>query len=148
LPGTRCYYFDSIGVPSPEAMIGEFGSGEAWQAEMTRRWVARLAENSDGARVAILDGQVRPSIMRAALTESGMTKAAMLLVDCSAGVRDARLRARGQPELATSEMTNWAAYLRGQADALGLFVIDTSDSSVETSIAAMVEWIRLMVEGD
>ena len=45
--------------------------------------------------------------------------------------RRARLAQRGQPELANLRMDNWAAYLRGQADALGLRVIDTDALAVE-----------------
>ena len=74
----RCFYFDSIGVPSAEVMDRDFGGGEQWQALAT-------------ARTERLCGP------------------------------------RGQPELARNRMMAWAAYLRGQADALKLPVIDTTD---------------------
>ena len=35
----------------------------------------------------------------------------------------------------------WAAYLRGQADALGLEVLDTTTQSLETSVQALAESI-------
>jgi hypothetical protein len=35
----------------------------------------------------------------------------------------------------------WAAYLRGQADALGLEVLDTTNQSVATSVQALAESI-------
>ena len=55
----------------------------------------------------------------------------MILFDCSRAVRDARLHGgREQPDLATDRMDHWAAYLRGQADALGLPVIDTTNVSI------------------
>jgi hypothetical protein len=44
--GVRCHYFDSIGVPTPEAMISEYGGGEPWQRAMTERWVRRLADET------------------------------------------------------------------------------------------------------
>jgi hypothetical protein len=34
-------------------------------------------------------------------------------------------------------MENWAAYLRGQADALGLDRIDTSSALISTSLAKL-----------
>jgi hypothetical protein len=37
-PIINCLYFDSIGVPSPEQMIAEFGSGENWQRAKTFDW--------------------------------------------------------------------------------------------------------------
>jgi len=68
----------------------------------------------------------------------------VVLLDCSPEVRAARLRGpRQQPELATDRMDAWAAYLRGQADALGLDVIDTSELSVE----AVADLLGRMTEG-
>jgi broad-specificity NMP kinase len=55
----------------------------------------------------------------------------ILLLDCSPAVRRHRLALRGQPELANLQMDMWAAYLRGQADALGLAVVDTTSMTVE-----------------
>jgi hypothetical protein len=54
-----------------------------------------------------------------------------LLLDCDSSIRRRRLTERGQLDLATARMENWAAYLRGQADALGLPVLDTSKLCLE-----------------
>ena len=54
---TRCYYFDSIGVPNPEAMEREFGSGERWQEHATGKWIARVAADGDPATVKVLEGR-------------------------------------------------------------------------------------------
>lgn len=117
LAGVRCYYFDSVGVPAAEVMEREFGGGENWQSVATARWVERLAANPDRADVAVLEGQTRPSFIRPALERAGARHAGIVLLDCSAEVRAARLHGpRGQPELATARMDAWAAYLRGQAD--------------------------------
>jgi hypothetical protein len=63
----------------------------------------------------------------------------IILLDCNPSVRRHRLvELRKQGELDNSTMENWAAYLRGQADALGLPVIDTSDLTLE-GVAAAVE---------
>jgi dephospho-CoA kinase len=127
LDGIRCYYFDSIGVPSTEEMTRQFGSPAVWQETMTRQWIARLARPEEGVRIAVLDGQVRPSFLRTAFAEVGVTNGRVILVDCSHEVREARLRGpRKQPDLASRDMAAWAAYLRGQADALALPVLDTS----------------------
>ncbi len=131
LPGIRCHYFDSVGVPTPEAMIAEFGSPEEWQAETTHRWIAKLAKNGDPHQVGVLDGQVRPSVALAAFARCGVSRGEILLIDCSQRVREARLRdERRQPELASPQMAAWAAYLRGQADALGLPILDTTDLTI------------------
>lgn len=139
IPGVWCYYFDSIGVPPPEIMERDFGTGDGWQAAATTRWIERLAANEDGAEIAILDGQTRPSFIRPALGRAGVHHARIVLLDCDSRVRTARLAGpRGQPELATPRMDAWAVYLRGQADALGLPVVDTTQKSV----AAVADAIR------
>lgn len=132
MSGVRCYYFDSIGVPTPADMEREWGSGERWQERMTQRWIERLAANPDGCEVALLEGQTRPSFIQPHLTSAGIRHARILLLDCTPAVRQARLRdSRGQPELAGERMDAWAVYLRGQADALGIRALDTSDMTIE-----------------
>jgi hypothetical protein len=128
LAGVGCYNFDSIGVPSPAVMDARFGSGAGWQAWALGEWVARLIRNDDGVRLAVLDAQVRPTAVRDALAALDRPmRSSFVLVDCGYAERNARLRGpRGQPELATPDMDCFAAYLRGQADALGLAVIDTT----------------------
>jgi hypothetical protein len=139
LPGVRCYQFDAIGVPSPDAMEREFGGAENWQAVATAHWVERLARNPDGADVAVLEGQTRPSFIRPALERARMRHARIVLLDCQPDVRAMRLAGpRGQPELATSRMEAWAAYLRGQADALALPVVDTTRQPLD----AVADWLQ------
>lgn len=124
LPELACFHFDSIGVPASEEMSRAFGSPERWQEATTYEWIARLRGRSE--RLLILEGQTRPSFILAGL--AGAREAAgIVLLDCTPAARSHRLRSeRQQPELDTSQMNHWAAYLRGQADALHLPVIDTT----------------------
>lgn len=123
-------FFDSIGVPSPEEMIREFGSGSAWQERATHDWVRRIAE--EPTSIVVLEGQTRPSFVRAAVATHGPPAYEIVLLDCQLRVREERLtRSREQPELASPDMDRWAAYLRGQADALRLPIIDTTELSVK-----------------
>lgn len=144
--GIGCYYFDTIGVPTAEEIAARFGNGEAWQAWALDQWLERLTRNDDGAAIAVLDAQVRPSQVRAMFRRHGVTCGGVVLVDCDYDERNARLRElRGQPELANWLMDTWAAYLRGQADALDLPVIDTTRATVDDSLAALrheVEKVR------
>jgi GNAT superfamily N-acetyltransferase len=142
LPGVQCFHFDSIGVPSLEVMEREYGGPERWQAWATNEWLRRLAAVGNGVHVAILDAQTRPSTVVAAPGAGTAWRGQVVLLDCSPEVRAARLRGpRGQGELATARMDAWAAYLRGQADALGLPVIDTS----ELTIAAAADQLERIV---
>jgi hypothetical protein len=129
--GVRCHHFDDIGVPSPDEMKRQWGSGERWQADATRRWIARLAALPEDGCINILDGQVRPSFVEAARASLDLPPIPMLLLDCGPKVRRTRLEQRGQPELANEQMNSWAAYLRGQADALGLVVIATDKMTID-----------------
>lgn len=146
IPLVRCHYFDSIGVPTPEVMDRDWGGGERWQEEMTKQWIDRLAVNADGAALAVLDGQTRPTFIQPHLARAGVRNARVLLLDCAASVRNARLRgSRGQPDLATERMDAWAGYLRGQAEALGLRIIDTSHLSVERVADILEEEIAALL---
>ena len=132
LPGIRCFYFDSIGVPSAEEMERAFARGESWQAWATDEWLQSLHGLGAETRVAVLDAQTRPSHVLGPHAKPGARTTHVVLLDCASEVRDARLRGpRGQPELANARMDSWAAYLRGQADALDLPVVDTTLLSVD-----------------
>jgi hypothetical protein len=105
---------------------------EQWQAWATNQWLMRLAALGDEVRVAVLDAQTRPSTVLRSAGAGTQWNAHVVLLDCAPDVRAARLSGpRGQPDLANDRMDTWAAYLRGQADALGLPVIDTTRLTVE-----------------
>jgi len=129
LPGVTCAFFDSIGVPPPEAMPPD------WQEKTTTEWIRRLARAPGD--VAVLDGQTRPTFALQAFTEVGIA-GSVVLINCALDVRNARLVARGQPELASHDMHAWAAYLCGQADALGLPQIDTTALDIDQATDALL----------
>jgi hypothetical protein len=106
-------------------MIAEFGSPEGWQATTTQRWIATLAPEGDPDRLAVLDGQVRPSEVLAAFNRCGVSRGGILLVDCSREVRESRLREE-----------------RGQADALGLPILDTTRRTVSAATDALASHVR------
>jgi hypothetical protein len=137
LAGVHCHHFDSVGVPPQSEMEAQDGSGRAWQWATLQTWIARLAVPDPHVRVAVLDAQVRPSDVRAALALAGVP-GTIVHIECAASVREARLLgARQQPALVNSAMAMWAAYLRGQADALGLAVLDTSEATLVDSASAL-----------
>jgi len=144
LPGVGCYHFDAIGIPADDDP--RFADGEAFQAWALNEWVARLARNEDRVRVAVLDAQVRPSAVRHALAGHGVPRGEVVLVDCCYAERNARLRGpRGQPELANAQMDCWAAYLRGQADALEVPVLDTSGLTPDRGVDFLCERVAALL---
>jgi hypothetical protein len=127
------HYFDSIGVPSAEEMVS-YGGGEGWQRWASEIWVRRLGDLQ--SPLELLEGQTRPSYLVPVIAEYPDLDPTILLLDCAPAVRRHRLTEhRNQPELANPTMDTWAVYLRGQADALGLPVIDTSELTLNEVVA-------------
>ena len=132
------FYFDSIGVPPVDDMIAEFGSTDEWQRAATRKWVNRILESSN-KDVAVLDGQIRLSYIDEACKDLPCAFR-IVLVDCNDDVRTARLGTRGQSELASPDMMNWAAFLRSEAEENDrATVLDTSEMTVEGATTALLE---------
>ncbi len=125
-------YFDSIGVPSFEDMVKEYGSGEAWQKAKTFGWSKKLKPELETSSV-ILDGQIRQSFVDEACKENDVSSYSIILFDCTNEERIKRLTKRGQPELANADMLNWAKYLREQSLDRGDTIIDTTGQSIEES---------------
>ncbi len=125
-PNLLAYHFDDLGVPSFEEMNTRFGSPAQWQAYNVREWMSKVTQLKDTSLV-VLDGQVRPTDIFDAAKQEGLSAIHVTLIDCSHEERRRRLlNERVQPELDMLDMYAWAAYLHGQADALGLEIIDTT----------------------
>jgi RNase adaptor protein for sRNA GlmZ degradation len=148
--GIRCFYFDSIGVPTTQEMARDYGNTDQWQASATREWLVRLAGLTSEISLAVLDGQTRPSfVFEAAAAVAAPRVVRVALLDCSPQVRNSRLRtSRKQPELANVTMDLWAAYLRGQADALNLRVIDTTALTVSQATDQLESYVLRLIESD
>lgn len=111
------------------------------QANVLRYWITSLSQTE--VELAVLDTQIRPHRALEVLNEASIDCAQVVLVDCDPVKRNERLYTeRGQPELANPRMDCWAAYLRGQADALKLSIIDTSDDPVERSVVQLELLVR------
>lgn len=131
-PTIEIVHFDRIGVPTTAEMIAAYGSPEGWQSAMTMKWLEDLAgRRSDGD--VLLEGQMRIAFVTAAAERAGVTDYRLVLIDCDDVTRAARLAGRGEGGLAGGEMMRWAAYLRDEAWAAGVPVIDTSGEAVARS---------------
>jgi len=128
-PDLKAHHFDDIGVPSIEEMNERYGGPAQWQVHATRQWFKKLASDRWPGLV-VLEGQTRPSVIFETAAEMDISPVHVTLIDCSHAERQRRLiDYRVQPELDHPDMYMWAAYLRGQADALKLEVIDTTTST-------------------
>jgi predicted ATPase len=136
--GVACFNCDAIYISLPDEVRAD---GIMAQDAILSHWVTHVL-NLNGIDVAVLDTQVRPHRARAVLSRFGVTRSQIVLVECRQEERNERLRGpRAQAELANAQMENWAAYLRGQADALGLECINTSGTAVADSVARLRELV-------
>lgn len=133
-------YFDSIGVPTVEAMIKDFGSPEGWQRDKTLEWVKTIKERYLAQSSVVLDGQTRPQYIHEACQQQGIKNYEIILFDCLDSVRKTRLEKRGQPELFNEQMSQWAAYLRKVCQ--GYTILDNTDMSPEETALALRRSIK------
>jgi dephospho-CoA kinase len=128
-------FFDSIGVPSRDQMIAEFGSGEEWQRAKTIEWASRIAAQCASQRCVLLEGQARLSFVAEAIASARLSDHRIILVDCNDAVRVRRLVVdRAQPDPANSEMLAWARFFRNEAERTGCEILDTSDVTIEACV--------------
>ena len=137
-PDCEVRFFDSIGIPTVEAMAA-FGAGHepggAWQRAMTLQWIERIAPTLNLGRTVLFEGQMRIAFIKEALFTHNIARARILLVDCSDVVRKARLiHDRASPELANDDMLNWARYLRREAASIGCETLNTDTLSIAQAV--------------
>jgi dephospho-CoA kinase len=130
----KLFHFDSIGVPSEETMIKDFGSGKSWQKAMTYQWVKRMVKEYPHKKIAVIEGQTELTFIEDAFKQYGVNSYTILLVHANNKIRHERLETnRNQPELINPEMDNWADYLYKQANNMGVKIIDNSNN-LQTSL--------------
>src|ERR1043165_7779421 len=138
IPGVEGFNCDRVKIESDE-----MAESADRQADVLRYWISHLRQAETGIELAVLDTQIRPHRALEVLSQTGIQHAQIVLVDCDPAKRNERLHVdRDQPELASARMDCWAAYLRGQADALNLSIIDTSDDSIEQSVVQLQLLVR------
>jgi len=128
-PNWTFLHFDSIGVPSPEEMVREFGSGENWQKETTYKWIEKMIQGYQEKSFIVFEGQVNLEFIKDGFEKNNFSDYEIILVDCNEEVMEKRLNKRNQPELFTDDMKNWLLFLRKQANNYNAKIIDTSSKS-------------------
>lgn len=138
IPGVKGINCDRVKIEADEIA----GSTDR-QADILRYWISHLSLPETGIELAVLDTQIRPHRALEVLNQAAIDYAQIVLVDCDPVKRNERLHMdRGQPELANPQMDCWAAYLRGQADALKLSIIDTSNDPIDKSLVELQLLVR------
>lgn len=139
IPGVEAINCDRADVP-------DCSEPSDRQADVLRYWLDHLRAKPS-IYLAVLDTQIRPHRAREVLDQAGIIHSQIVLVNCEPAIRNERLlRERNQPELANPRMDCWAAYLRGQADALNLSIIDTSNDSLDVSCKMLEGFVRQFLD--
>src|SRR5215470_2386595 len=126
-------HFDPIGAAPVEEMVEKSVSGGEWQRQMTIEWVKRIKAQSLAHAPVILDGQTKQSFIEEACRLEELSDYKIVLFHCDDAVRDARVIARGHPELANNKMANWAKHLRQWALNRGDAIIDTTTLTMDAA---------------
>ncbi len=142
------FFFDSIGVPSAEAMQARYGDGHqpggAWQRAMTLQWINQIAAIVRTGKPVLFEGQMRIAFIREALAAYDIVSARIVLVDCNDVIRRQRLcKDRAQPDLANAQMMGWAQYLREEATQGGCEILDTGTKSCEECVELLHSYLLL-----
>ena len=135
-------YFDSIGVPSTEEMIKEYGSQDEWQRAKTIEWAQKIRSDYLPTKNVILDVQTRPAFIEEACKKSNIDSYKIILFDCRDNIRKKRLIARGHRNLANDSMMNWAKYLKKECTLRNCKIIDTSNLSIAQSVLSLAVFIE------
>ena len=138
IPGVKGINCDRVKLEVDEA-----ASGADRQVNVLRYWISQVSQTETGIELAVLDTQIRPHLALEVLRQAAIDYAQVVLINCDQVKRNERLHVeRRQPELANPQMDCWAAYLRGQADALQLSIIDTTDDPIDKSLAELESLVR------
>jgi thymidylate kinase len=140
-------FFDSLGVPSDDEMHAAWESPRAWQKAMTYHWVYTARHIYRTHPLVVLEGSFDPQYAIAACA-AHRVKSIVVLLHAEPAVRHARLAKRGQPELATDDMTKWASYLHEQTSSLGGVVVDAAPPLEQVLDAICVHAIPLVEPRD
>jgi len=136
-------HFDSIGVPSDQEMIKQYGSGTAWQKAMTFAWVKKMLTEYSDKKLIFFEGQTNLLFIKESCAKYNLANYKIIFLHCENKVRHLRLtEMRNQPELINNEMDNWANYLMNHAIEQNALVLDTTNKTMPE----LVKWYKSNLE--
>ncbi len=137
------FKFDSVGVPTNEEMVRDYGSGENWQKEKTYEWIEKMVKGYLDKELIIMDGQANLEFIKTGFEKQGFANYKIILIDCEQEIMVKRLvDLRQQAWLASEDMKNWLKFLRKQAQDFGATIIETSHITSEEVMKKFEEVLR------
>ena len=138
LPGIIMCASDSVGVPSKEEMIKEFGSQSEWQRNNTLKWVKKIKDEYLDKNNVLFDTQSRPTFIEEACKENDIQDYKIILFDCSDEERKRRLIGRNSPHLVSPQMMDWARYLRENCVGDNCQIIDNTNLNKKEMVDSLL----------
>ncbi len=123
---TQCFHFDSIGIPTIDEMIAQYGSPSEWQYAMSEVWIKRLLAEHADKQLLILEAQINLKFIEEICAKNNFKNYRIILIHADDAIRHERLPInRNQPELVNVDMDNWAAFLKRQAMEMDVPILDS-----------------------
>jgi len=123
-------------------MNEQFGSPSEWQRHHTHQWIEKLSRLKTDRQI-IFEGQMNIAFIQEAFEKVADPHYQIILIDCTAKEMNRRLiEERNQPELANEDMKNWLAYLRNQAQALGISILNTANQPLTHTLQELLLLVK------
>lgn len=134
---------DDFGVPSPEEMVRLYGGGDGYQRHIFKHWINYSKSKLLLSSAIIIEGSFKLSIIIEGCKEENILDYKILLFDCDDATRTERLCRRGQPDIATPDMMNYAHILRSEAGDNNIPIVDTTGLSLNDTSDKVISYLQL-----
>ncbi len=123
----KIFHFDDMGMPNWD----EVPDTVKWQEEATVAWIDKLVKIARTEKVHILfEGSTDFRFYIQGFEKNDYNDYKLFLFDCSEETMKNRLIQRGQAELYQPQMVGWLNYLRREALAQEIEIINTEQLSI------------------
>jgi hypothetical protein len=119
------------------------GPGAPSQREFARYRLGVIADDLNSNKFVLLDAGSRIAFLHEGMALHGISSAHTILVECADETRNARLRERVHPELASAQMCGWGWYLHREAEEVGCEILETTNLPLVTSTAHVLCYFHL-----
>ncbi|RUT01054.1 hypothetical protein DSM106972_070600 [Dulcicalothrix desertica PCC 7102] len=140
------FFSDAHGVASIDEMLEQAGSLKRYQELLTHKHVKYITDNYPNTSTVIFEGQARFNFIEDACNSFGVKQYSIILIDCAWKEMHLRLcNERKQPELANFSMRTWARFLRTQARATNIPIIDTSKVTLSEAVKIVQSYLSILI---
>lgn len=135
----KVFHFDDIDFPDWDKMSPD--EMKDWQRNATLDWIAKVVAVARDENVDILfEGSTDFNFFVEGFQQLDFKDYRIILFDCSIETMQKRLIERGQPELFHDNMVGWLNYLRREAKAHEVEIINTETGSINEMASLVLKY--------